>query len=142
MPERSEWLLAEGGAKRNPRYRDAHRDAKNANITCLVGNFRVILFLSKYLISCEPQFAASLLCLPFKIRQLATNQKRSSIICWLCLPFKIRQLATLKMSTLTTLMLCLPFKIRQLATTEECNYLEEMLCLPFKIRQLATNLIK
>ena len=27
MPERSEWLLAGGGAKRNPRYRDAHRYA-------------------------------------------------------------------------------------------------------------------
>ena len=27
MPERSEWLVAEGGAKRNPRYRDAHQDA-------------------------------------------------------------------------------------------------------------------
>ena len=24
MPERSEWLVAGGGAKRNPRYRDAH----------------------------------------------------------------------------------------------------------------------
>ena len=24
MPERSEWLLAEGVAKRNPRYRNAH----------------------------------------------------------------------------------------------------------------------
>ena len=27
MPERSEWLLAEGGAKRNPRYRNAHHYA-------------------------------------------------------------------------------------------------------------------
>ena len=27
MPERSEWLVAEGGAKRNPRYRDAHCNA-------------------------------------------------------------------------------------------------------------------
>ena len=27
MPERSEWLVAGGAAKRNPRYRDAHRDA-------------------------------------------------------------------------------------------------------------------
>ena len=27
MPERSEWLLAEGGAKRNPRYRNIFRDA-------------------------------------------------------------------------------------------------------------------
>ena len=39
MPERSEWLVAGGGAKRNPRYRDAHRYAleKNANI----GNFSI-----------------------------------------------------------------------------------------------------
>ena len=27
MPERSEWLLAEGGAKRNPRYHATHRYA-------------------------------------------------------------------------------------------------------------------
>ena len=27
MPERSEWLVAEGGAKRNPRYRHTHHDA-------------------------------------------------------------------------------------------------------------------
>ena len=27
MPERSEWLVAEGGAKRNPRYHDAHHNA-------------------------------------------------------------------------------------------------------------------
>ena len=26
-PEQSEWLLAEGGAKRNPRYRDTPHDA-------------------------------------------------------------------------------------------------------------------
>ena len=47
MPERSEWLVAEGGAKRNPRYRDAHRDAKNANIGFLGNRFRVLqtLFL-------------------------------------------------------------------------------------------------
>ena len=42
MPERSEWLVAEGGAKRNPRYHNAHQDAKNAKITCLGDNFRVI----------------------------------------------------------------------------------------------------
>ena len=47
MPERSEWLLAEGVAKRNPRYNHARRDAKNANITFLGGNSRVLqtLFL-------------------------------------------------------------------------------------------------
>ena len=47
MPEQSEWLLAEGGAKRNPRYRDSHHEAKNANIGFLGGGFRVIqtLFL-------------------------------------------------------------------------------------------------
>ena len=38
MPEQSEWLLAEGAAKRNPRYRDALFDAKNANITFPGGN--------------------------------------------------------------------------------------------------------
>ena len=27
MPERSEWLVAEGAAKRNPRYRGSHHDA-------------------------------------------------------------------------------------------------------------------
>ena len=27
MPERSDWLLAGGGAKRNPRYRGSHHDA-------------------------------------------------------------------------------------------------------------------
>ena len=27
MPERSEWLVAGGGAKRNPRYRGSHHDA-------------------------------------------------------------------------------------------------------------------
>ena len=27
MPERSEWLVAGGGAKRNPRYHNAHQDA-------------------------------------------------------------------------------------------------------------------
>ncbi len=41
MPERSEWLLAGGGAKRNPRYRAANHDAKNANITFNGGCFRV-----------------------------------------------------------------------------------------------------
>ena len=40
MPEQSEWLLAEGAAKRNPRYRDALFDAKNANITFPGGNIR------------------------------------------------------------------------------------------------------
>ena len=42
MPERSEWLLAEGVAKRNPRYNLARRDAKNANISFLGDNIRVI----------------------------------------------------------------------------------------------------
>ena len=41
MPEQSEWLLAEGAAKRNPRYRDALFDAKNANIGFLGSGFRV-----------------------------------------------------------------------------------------------------
>ena len=40
-PERSEWLVAEGVAKRNPRYRDALFDAKNANIGFLGSGFRV-----------------------------------------------------------------------------------------------------
>ena len=40
MPERSEWLLAGGAAKRNPRYRASPRDAKNANITFPGGNIR------------------------------------------------------------------------------------------------------
>ena len=40
-PEQSEWLLAEGAAKRNPRYRDALFDAKNANIGFLGSGFRV-----------------------------------------------------------------------------------------------------
>ena len=34
-PSVSEWLVAEGGAKRNPWYRDTHRNAKNANIKYL-----------------------------------------------------------------------------------------------------------
>ena len=42
MPERSKWLLAEGAAKRNPRYRDALFDAKNANIGFLDSDFRVL----------------------------------------------------------------------------------------------------
>ncbi len=42
MPERSEWLLAEGVAERNPRYRDALFDAKNANIGFLGSDFRVL----------------------------------------------------------------------------------------------------
>ena len=47
MPERSEWLLAGGGAKRNPRYRATNHDAKNANIGFLGVCFRVFqtLFL-------------------------------------------------------------------------------------------------
>ena len=47
MPERSEWLLAEGGVKRNPRYRATNHDAKNANIGFLGVCFRVFqtLFL-------------------------------------------------------------------------------------------------
>ena len=44
MPERSEWLLAGGVAKRNPRYHSAHQDAKNAKIGFLVDCFRVFLF--------------------------------------------------------------------------------------------------
>ena len=44
MPERSEWLVAGGVAKRNPRYHNAHQDAKNANIGFLVDCFRVFLF--------------------------------------------------------------------------------------------------
>ena len=35
MPERSEWLVAEGVAKRNPRYRATPHNAKNANIKYL-----------------------------------------------------------------------------------------------------------
>ena len=40
----------------------------------------------------------------------------------LCLPFKIRQLATYSVVGATDSKLCLPFKIRQLATQEltEC----------------------
>ena len=34
----------------------------------------------------------------------------------LCLPFKIRQLATFKVKVTPVKVLCLPFKIRQLAT--------------------------
>ena len=47
MPERSEWLVAEGGAKRNPRYHDAHHNAKNAKIGFHGNRFRVFqtLFL-------------------------------------------------------------------------------------------------
>ena len=48
MPERSKWLLAEGAAKRNPRYRDALFDAKNANIGFLDSDFRVLLFFWGY----------------------------------------------------------------------------------------------
>ena len=46
-PERSEWLVAEGAAKRNPRYRATNHDAKYSNITCFGGRFRVLqtLFL-------------------------------------------------------------------------------------------------
>ena len=67
---------------------------KNANINVHGGYTRVFLFLSKNLISCEPQFEAFLLCLPFKIRQLATYLQSVLLARWLCLPFKIRQLAT------------------------------------------------
>ena len=42
MPERSEWLIAEGVAKRNPRYNHARLDAKNANISFLGNRFRVL----------------------------------------------------------------------------------------------------
>ena len=47
MPERSEWLVAEGAAKRNPRYHATQLDAKNANITFHADNIRVFqtLFL-------------------------------------------------------------------------------------------------
>ncbi len=41
MPEQSEWLLAVGGAKRNPRYRATPHNAKNANIGNLGDNIRV-----------------------------------------------------------------------------------------------------
>ena len=52
MPERSEWLLAGGGAKRNPRYRATNHDA-NANIGFLGNRFRVFqtLFLGEMTVS-------------------------------------------------------------------------------------------
>ena len=42
MPERNEWLVAGGGAKRNPRYHASHCDAKNANITFSAATFVLI----------------------------------------------------------------------------------------------------
>ena len=53
MPERSEWLLAGGGAKRNPRYRATHHYAKNANIGFFGNRFRVFqtLFLGEMTVS-------------------------------------------------------------------------------------------
>ena len=45
MPERSEWLIAEGAAKRNPRYRNIFRDAKDANIGFLGNRFRVLFLV-------------------------------------------------------------------------------------------------
>ncbi|MDD6019944.1 MAG: hypothetical protein PUD41_05920 [bacterium] len=47
MPERSEWLVAEGYASLHPRYRATLYDAKNANITFHADNIRVFqtLFL-------------------------------------------------------------------------------------------------
>ena len=44
MPERSEWLLAEGGAKRNPRYRDGSHAAKDAKTVAKEADIRVLLF--------------------------------------------------------------------------------------------------
>ena len=44
-PERSEWLVAEGAAKRNPRYNHARLDAKNANIGFLGNRFRVLFLV-------------------------------------------------------------------------------------------------
>ena len=41
MPERSEWLLAEGVAKRNPRYRDGSHVAKDAKTVAKEADIRV-----------------------------------------------------------------------------------------------------
>ena len=43
MPERSEWLLADGGAKRNPRYRDGSHVAKDAKTVAKEADIRVLL---------------------------------------------------------------------------------------------------
>ena len=47
MPERSEWLLAEGERSVTLGIMPPHHYAKNANITCFGGRFRVLqtLFL-------------------------------------------------------------------------------------------------
>ena len=50
MPEQNEWLLAGGGAKRNPRYRYIHHYAKNANITCSSGCFRFLLYFLQIMV--------------------------------------------------------------------------------------------
>ena len=44
MPERSEWLLADGGAKRNPRYRDGSHVAKDAKTVAKEADIRVLRF--------------------------------------------------------------------------------------------------
>ena len=44
MPERSEWLLAEGEAKRNPRYRDGSHVAKDAKTVAKEADIRVLRF--------------------------------------------------------------------------------------------------
>ena len=44
MPERSEWLVAEGGAKRNPRYRDGSHVAKDAKTVAKEADIRVLRF--------------------------------------------------------------------------------------------------
>ena len=44
MPERSEWLLAEGVAKRNPRYRDGSHVAKDAKTVAKEADIRVLRF--------------------------------------------------------------------------------------------------
>ena len=53
MPEWSKWLLAGGGAKRNPRYCATNHDAKNANIGFFGNRFRVFqtLFLGEMTVS-------------------------------------------------------------------------------------------
>ena len=44
MPERSERLVAEGGAKRNPRYRDGSHVAKDAKTVAKEADIRVLRF--------------------------------------------------------------------------------------------------
>ena len=44
MPERSEWLVAGGGAKRNPRYRDGSHVAKDAKTVAKEADIRVLRF--------------------------------------------------------------------------------------------------